>query len=200
MKIDFTRNAGLVPAIVQDARTEKVLMLAYMNAESIAQTKSTGKVTFFSRSKQRLWTKGETSGNFLEFKEMFLDCDGDTLLIKAIPAGPACHTGADTCFNETNKAPQAEFLLQLQDIIRSRKISPVPDSYTAKLFSKGLKKIAQKVGEEGVEVALEGVTQDKEKLKEESADLLYHLLVLLVSSDVSLESVLEVLKARNQNR
>ncbi|HXG83007.1 MAG TPA: bifunctional phosphoribosyl-AMP cyclohydrolase/phosphoribosyl-ATP diphosphatase HisIE [Pyrinomonadaceae bacterium] len=197
MKIDFEKSSdGLIPAIVQDARTQKVLMLGYMNRESFRQTNETGKVTFFSRSRQRLWTKGEQSGNFLHVKEIFQDCDNDTLLIKAIPAGAVCHTGADTCFNETNESEN--FLFELEKTIKQRKEQPQENSYTSKLFQKGINKIAQKVGEEAVELVIEAKDDDDELFKGEAADLLYHFLVLIQAKNLELADVLETLKQRRR--
>ncbi len=197
MEIDFKKGDGLVPAIVQDAKTRKVLMLGYMNEASLEETKKSGKVTFYSRSKQRLWTKGETSENYLFVKEIIPDCDQDTLLIKADPAGPACHTGADTCFKETNKESTV-FLERLMEIIESRKANPSDKSYTSSLFQKGTNKVAQKVGEEAVETVIEAMAGDKELLKNESADLLFHLMVLLADQDLSIYDVLDVLEKRHQ--
>lgn len=196
MKLDFKKGDGLIPAIVQDHATNKVLMLGYMNEESLAVTKETGKVTFYSRSKQRLWTKGETSGNFLIVHEIKEDCDGDTLLIKVDPKGPACHTGSDTCFNEDNTDPIA-FLKELTLIIEDRKANPSEKSYTSSLFDKGINKISQKVGEEAVEVVIEAMDNNPELLLNESADLLYHLMILLASKGFSLGDVTEVLKNRH---
>ncbi|MBN2423558.1 MAG: bifunctional phosphoribosyl-AMP cyclohydrolase/phosphoribosyl-ATP diphosphatase HisIE [Calditrichaceae bacterium] len=196
MKIDFEKGGGLVPAIVQGYRTNKVLMLGYMNEQSLEETKKTGKVTFYSRSRKKLWTKGETSNNYLFLKEIIIDCDGDTLLVKADPAGPVCHTGADTCFSEVN-ANTGNFLYQLENIIRDRQIHPKENSYTNILFSKGVEKIAQKVGEEATEVVIEGVRSNIPRLKEETADLLYHLLALLRFHDVDLDEVFEVLEKRH---
>lgn len=197
MKIDFEKYSdGLVPAIVQDAVTQKVLMLGFMNAESFEQTEKSGKVTFFSRSRQKLWTKGETSGNFLDVKEILVDCDADTILIKARPAGAVCHTGADTCFDEKNEAE--DFLFELEKIINERKNNASESSYTAKLFSKGINKIAQKVGEEAVELIIEAKDENDELFKAEAADLLYHLLVLFAAKNVELKEVLDVLKNRKK--
>ena len=197
MKIDFEKYAdGLVPAIVQDAETQKVLMLGFMNAEAFHQTEKSGKVTFFSRSRQKLWTKGETSGNFLDVKEILIDCDADTILIKANPAGTVCHTGADTCFNENNESK--DFLFALEKIVRERKNNPPETSYTAKLFGKGINKIAQKVGEEAVELIIEAKDENEELFKAEAADLLYHFIVLLAAKDVRLRDVLETLKERRR--
>lgn len=197
MEIDFKKGEGLVPAIIQDANTRKVLMLGYMNEASLEETKKSGKVTFYSRSKQRLWTKGETSENYLYVKEIIPDCDQDTILIKAEPAGPACHTGADTCFKEDNKQ-SAVFLEKLMEIIESRKANPSEKSYTSSLFQKGTNKVAQKVGEEAVETVIEAMAGDRELLKNESADLLFHLMVLLADQDLSIYDVLSVLEKRHQ--
>lgn len=196
MKPDFSKYSdGLVPTIVQDDSTQKVLMLGFMNEEAYNKTQTESKVTFYSRSKQRLWTKGETSGNFLIVKEILNDCDNDTLLIKATPAGPVCHTGADTCFNESN----IDFSLQkLEHIITARKKDPSNDSYTSSLFAKGINKIAQKVGEEAVELVIESKDNDKEKFLGEAADLLFHYLVLLQAKDHELNDVVEVLAARHK--
>ncbi len=195
--IDFKKGNGLVPTIIQDVNTLKVLMMGYMNEESLDETRKTGKVTFYSRSKERLWTKGETSGNFLFMKEIIPDCDGDTLLIKADPVGPACHTGADTCFNEENKK-SVNFIGHLMEIIESRKQNPSDDSYTSSLFKKGTNKVAQKVGEEAVETVIEAMAGNKELLANESADLLFHLLVLLSDQDLSIYDVIAVLEKRHQ--
>jgi phosphoribosyl-ATP pyrophosphohydrolase/phosphoribosyl-AMP cyclohydrolase len=196
MKPDFSKYTdGLVPAIVQDAVSNKVLMLGFMNNEALEKTKAGGKVTFFSRSKQQLWTKGETSNNFLLVKEIISDCDNDTLLIKASPTGPVCHTGADTCFNESN----AVFTLTtLERIIADRKQHPVETSYTSSLFAKGINKIAQKVGEEAVELVIESKDDNKEKFLDEAADLIYHFLVLLQAKDINLSEVTDVLEKRHQ--
>jgi phosphoribosyl-AMP cyclohydrolase / phosphoribosyl-ATP pyrophosphohydrolase len=197
MEINFEKYAdGLVPAIVQDAQTRMVLMLGFMNREAFEKTQSGGRVTFFSRSRQTLWTKGETSGNFLAVERILLDCDGDTILIKAVPAGAVCHTGADTCFGEKNEA--ADFLFELERVISKRKNDAPETSYTAKLFAKGLNKIAQKVGEEAVELVIEAKDDDRELFKAEASDLLYHFLVLLAAKEVSLEEVMETLKQRKK--
>jgi len=188
---------GLMPAIVQDVGTGRVLMLGYMNREALEKTQATGHVTFFSRSKQRLWTKGETSGNTLELAGMKADCDGDTLLVQAVPHGPTCHLGTDTCWGDGFN-PLVGFLPTLERIVESRKGADPESSYTARLLNRGVKRCAQKVGEEGVEVALAATAGDREELTNESADLLYHLLVVLASADVSLTSVLETLEARHQ--
>jgi phosphoribosyl-ATP pyrophosphohydrolase/phosphoribosyl-AMP cyclohydrolase len=197
MKINFEKYADrLVPAIVQDAGTGKVLMLGFMNTEAFELTQKTRKATFFSRVRQALWTKGETSGNFLEVAEILIDCDADTILIKANPAGAVCHTGADTCFNETNE--NTDFLFELENIIRERKKNPDENSYTSKLFAKGLNKIAQKVGEEAVELIIEAKDDNDNLFKAEAADLLYHLLVLFAEKNIELADVLEALKHRRR--
>lgn len=195
--IDFEKGNGLVPAVVQDARTGKILMLGYMNEKAYDKTLKDGKVTFFSRSRQQLWTKGETSGNFLYLEEVLIDCDGDTILIKANPAGPVCHTGSDTCFDEQNSA-NALFLHYLQQVIAERKSSTADKSYTRSLFDKGINKIAQKVGEEAVELVIEAKDDDDDLFKNEAADLLYHFLVLLEAKDIRLSEVVEVLKSRHK--
>lgn len=193
---DFAKMPdGLVPAVVQDATTGKVLMLAYMNAESLARTRETGLVTFFSRSKQRLWTKGESSGNVLRLREIRFDCDQDALLIKADPGGPVCHTGADTCWGEHNRP--ADFLKELENIIRMRRSATPENSYTARLFAEGIPKIAQKLGEEAVETVIEALGENRDRLLNESADLLYHLLVLLAAKEVRLEEIEAVLRIRH---
>jgi phosphoribosyl-AMP cyclohydrolase / phosphoribosyl-ATP pyrophosphohydrolase len=196
VKPDFSKYAdGLVPAIIQDFQTSKVLMLGFMNKEAFLQTEETGKVTFFSRSKQRLWTKGEESGNFLHVKQVMLDCDNDTLLIKAQPAGPTCHTGADTCWSEKNHSD--DFLLYLQDIIDLRRKSTDGKSYVRSLFDKGLNKIAQKVGEEATEVIIEAKDDNQDLFLNEAADLLFHFIVLLRAKNVTLQEVSQVLKNRH---
>lgn len=195
---DFAKMPDcLVPAVVQDTRTGVVLMLGYMNQEALAKTLETGLVTFFSRSKQRLWTKGETSGNALSLRDIRLDCDQDAILLKAEPAGPVCHTGDDTCWGERNQA--VYFLPVLENIIQERKNAAPENSYTAKLFASGIPKIAQKVGEEAVETVIESLGENRERLLNESADLLYHFLVLLAAKDVKFEEVESVLKARHQD-
>jgi len=197
MKIDFEKSpAGLIPAIVQDWQTQKVLMLGYMNRESFDKTNETGKVTFFSRSRRTLWVKGETSGNFLEVKELLIDCDGDTILIKATPTGSVCHTGADTCFDEKNAAEN--FLFELEKIVQERKANPNENSYTSKLFQGGLNKIAQKVGEEAVELIIEAKDEDSELFKAEAADLLYHFLILLSAKNLELSDIVDTLKQRRR--
>ena len=197
MEIDFNKGNGLVPAVIQDWSTNKVLMLGYMNEESLKKTKSEGNVTFFSRSKERLWTKGETSGNFLVLKEIIPDCDNDTLLIKVEPLGPTCHKGDDTCFKESNNA-NALFLDYLQDIIEGRRKSTAAKSYTKLLFDKGINKIAQKVGEEAVELVIEAKDSDEDLFKNEAADLIFHLLVLLEAKNVKLGDVVDVLRERHK--
>jgi phosphoribosyl-ATP pyrophosphohydrolase/phosphoribosyl-AMP cyclohydrolase len=197
MKIDFEKSPdGLIPAIVQDAATEKVLMLGYMNRQAFDKTRDTNLVTFFSRSRQTLWTKGETSGNFLRVAEISVDCDADTVLIKAHASGVVCHTGADTCFNETNE--NENYLFELEKVIRERQAHPQEKSYTSQLFARGINKIAQKVGEEAVELVIEAKDDDRELFKGEAADLLYHFLVLLAAKDVSLKDVLTTLKERKK--
>ncbi len=196
MKVDFSKYAdGLVPAIVQDYSTNKVLMLGFMNEAALKETEQQGKVTFYSRSKQRLWTKGEESGNFLELKSIAVDCDNDTLLIKAHPLGPVCHTGADTCWSERNHSN--DFLLYLEDIIRLRKQASPDESYVARLFAKGINKVAQKVGEEAVELVIEAKDQNDELFLEEAADLLFHYLLLLNAKGHNLQRVIEVLQKRH---
>lgn len=196
-KPDFSKSSdGLIPAIVQDAATNVVLMLGYMNEESLVKTHESGKVTFFSRSKNRLWTKGEESGNFLLLKECLLDCDNDTFLIKATPVGPVCHTGSDTCFDEKNTEPN--FIHQLENIIEERKNNPSDSSYTSSLFQKGINKIAQKVGEEAVEIVIESKDNNAELFLGEAADLMFHYLILLQAKGFKLSDVEEVLKARHK--
>jgi phosphoribosyl-ATP pyrophosphohydrolase/phosphoribosyl-AMP cyclohydrolase len=190
----FPQNE-LLPAVIQDDKTGKVLMLGYMNEEAYAKTLKEGVVTFFSRSKNRLWTKGETSGNFLHVRETAVDCDSDTILIKVNPAGPACHTGADTCFDEQNSH---DFISKLEDIIRDRKNNPNDNSYTSSLFAKGINKIAQKVGEEAVEIVIEAKDNNTELFLGEAADLLFHYLILLQAKGFELKDVVEVLKKRHQ--
>jgi phosphoribosyl-ATP pyrophosphohydrolase/phosphoribosyl-AMP cyclohydrolase len=194
---DFSKYAdGLVPAVVQDIHTSKVLMLGFMNEAALALTKSSGNVTFFSRSKQRLWTKGEESGNFLKLKQMLLDCDLDTLLIKAEPLGPTCHTGADTCWSEKNHSDN--FLLYLQDIIDLRRNSSDAGSYVHSLFAKGINKIAQKVGEEAVELVIESKDDNADLFLNEAADLLFHFIVLLRAKGFKLQDVMNILQERHQ--
>jgi phosphoribosyl-ATP pyrophosphohydrolase/phosphoribosyl-AMP cyclohydrolase len=186
---------GLVPAIIQDAQTQQVLMLGYMNDEALRATRSSGLVTFFSRSKQRLWMKGESSGNTLKVKQIQLDCDQDTLLIQVISSGPVCHKGTDTCWGATNEARY--FLPALEQIIQKRKLDAPEGSYTARLFASGLAKMAQKVGEEAVETVIEALGKDRNLFLNESADLVYHLLVLLAAKEVEFREVEGVLKERH---
>jgi phosphoribosyl-AMP cyclohydrolase / phosphoribosyl-ATP pyrophosphohydrolase len=196
LKPDFTKyHDGLIPAIVQDHQTHKVLMLGFMNDEALNRTMTEGKVTFYSRSKKRLWTKGEESGNFLLLKEMALDCDNDTLLLKAHPLGPVCHTGADTCWSERNHS--SEFLYYLEEIIELRKKSEDSKSYVKSLFDKGINKIAQKVGEEAVELVIESKDNNQDLFLNEAADLLFHYLLLLNAKGSNLRAVINVLEARH---
>ena len=197
MTVNFKKYSdGLVPAIIQDATTQKVLMLGFMNAEALIKTSELQKVTFFSRSKNRLWTKGEESGNYLFVKEIKVDCDNDTLLIKAEPAGPVCHTGADTCWNEKNEPDN--FLAQLEKIIAERKSNPDQKSYTSSLFEKGINKIAQKVGEEAIELVIEAKDDNEGLFKNEAADLLFHYLILLQAKGFKLDDIVEILKERHK--
>lgn len=197
MTIDFNKMNGLVPCIIQDAQSRRVLMLGFMNEDAYQKTMKEKRVTFYSRSKQRLWTKGETSGNFLQVVDIKHDCDNDTLLIMANPTGPVCHTGADTCFDEGNSSWTLE---SLESIIQDRKRNPSEGSYTTKLFNAGINKIAQKVGEEAVETVIEAKDDNAELFLNESADLLYHLLVLLAAKGFSLEDVKQVLRQRHQKK
>lgn len=199
MKIDFTKSPdGLIPAIIQDANTKNVLMLGYMNQEAFDTTQKTQKVTFFSRSKQRLWTKGEESGNFLELVDIKNDCDNDTLLVSVNPVGPTCHKGTDTCWAEENTQTYG-FLSTLEQIITSRKNDQEnPDSYVASLFRKGINKIAQKVGEEAVETVIEAKDNDEELFLNESADLLFHYLILLQAKGYTLEDIVQTLQKRHK--
>ncbi len=194
-KIDFDKTQGLVPAIIQDATTNKVLMLGYMNAEALQKTMDEKVVTFFSRSKNRLWTKGETSGNFLHVVEMIADCDNDTILIKARPDGPTCHTGADTCFDEINQPDS--FLWKLEKVIQDRKANPKEGSYTTSLFQRGINKVAQKVGEEAVELLIEAKDDNEALFLGEAADLLYHYLILLAAKNYQLQDVIATLEKRH---
>src|SRR5215207_2777352 len=197
MKVDFKKYTdGLAPAVIQDYKTQKVLMLGFMNEEALKRTEETGLVTFYSRSKKRLWTKGEESGNHLQLRQMLLDCDKDSLLIKAEPKGPVCHTGADTCWSERNH--KDDFLIYLEDIIKLRRNSNDDTSYVKKLFEKGINKIAQKVGEEAVEVVIEAKDVNHELFLNEAADLLFHYLILLQAKDCSIADVIAVLKQRHQ--
>lgn len=195
MNIDFSKSEGLVPVIIQDVLTSQVLMLGYMNEEALAVTKAKGKVTFFSRSKNRLWTKGETSNNFLLVEEIMQDCDNDTILIKVTPKGPTCHTGAISCFKEeTSKG----FLYTLESTIEQRIRDRATNSYTSKLFERGVNKVAQKVGEEAVELVIESKDDNLELFKNEAADLLYHFLILLKTKDLRLTDIEDVLKGRHK--
>lgn len=196
-ELAWDKMDNLLPAIVQDALSGKVLMQGYMDQDALAKTLETGKVTFFSRSKQRLWTKGETSGNTLDLVSVACDCDQDSLLVLANPNGPTCHTGAESCWFEGN-TPAFTFLADLERVLAARKDADPKSSYTASLYNKGIKRIAQKVGEEGVETALAATVHDKEELKNEAADLLYHLTVLLQASDMSLNDALNVLRERHK--
>lgn len=197
MNIDFSKMNGLIPAIVQDAVSGKVLMQGYMNEEALEKTKESGMVTFFSRSKNRLWTKGEISGNFMELVSIAGDCDGDSILVKANPRGPVCHTGSDTCWDEENSS-KTGFIDQLRAIIKDRKNNPSDRSYTASLFAKGINKVAQKVGEEAVEIVIEAKDDNKELFLGEAADLLFHYLVLLEAKGYELDEVMEVLIDRHK--
>jgi phosphoribosyl-ATP pyrophosphohydrolase/phosphoribosyl-AMP cyclohydrolase len=196
-QLAWDKMQNLIPAVVQDAHSGRVLMQGYMNPESLDKTLESGKVTFFSRSKQRLWMKGETSGNTLDLVDISADCDQDSLLILAHPNGPTCHTGASTCWFNSD-APTMTFIAELEQTLAQRKDADPSTSYTAELYSKGIKRIAQKVGEEGVETALAAAVHDLEELKNESADLLYHLIVLLQASNLSLNDAIDVLKARHK--
>jgi phosphoribosyl-ATP pyrophosphohydrolase/phosphoribosyl-AMP cyclohydrolase len=196
MKIDFDKfENGLVPAIIQDSKTGKVLMLGYMNRESLAKTREENRVVFYSRSKRRLWMKGEESGNYLHVIDILADCDNDAILVKAVPTGPVCHTGADTCWNEKN---EADFLTHLEEVIKERKRDIDGKSYTSSLFKSGINKIAQKVGEEATEVIIEAKDNNRDLFLNESADLLFHYLVLLAAKDTSLTDVITVLKSRHK--
>jgi len=197
MKIKFDNNTGLVPAIIQDVFTKNVLMLGYMNQEAYEKTLATGKVTFFSRSKQRLWTKGEESGNFLDLVDIKNDCDDDSLLISVKPVGPTCHKGTDTCWDQDNDQSFG-FLSTLEDVIQERKEKLGDDSYVASLFKKGINKIAQKVGEEAVEVVIEAKDNDDVLFKDESADLLFHYLILLQAKGFKLNDIVTVLEKRHK--
>ena len=197
MKLDFEKMGGLIPAIVQDNNTNKVLMLGFMNEEAYEETKETGTVTFFSRTKNRLWMKGETSGNTLQVVSMMVDCDNDTILIKANPAGPVCHTGADTCFGEKN-VEDIMFLKYLQDFIEQRRQEMPEGSYTTSLFLKGVNRMAQKVGEEAVETVIEATNGTEDGFIYEASDLIYHLIVLLTSKGLRLEDLARELKKRHK--
>ena len=196
MKTDFEKGNGLVPVVIQDNTTMKVLMVGYMNKEALEKTEKEKKVTFFSRSKNRLWTKGETSGNFLFVKEIMTDCDNDTLLIMVDPAGPVCHKGTSSCFGES--ASSKGFIYQLEQIVHQRIDDNTKDSYTNKLFLQGINKVAQKVGEEAVELVIEAKDNDDEAFRNEAADLLYHFLILLKAKGISLIEIEEVLSGRHK--
>jgi phosphoribosyl-AMP cyclohydrolase / phosphoribosyl-ATP pyrophosphohydrolase len=199
MKVEFSKyKDGLVPAIVQDFNTQKVLMLGFMDEQALKQTEESGLVTFYSRSKTRQWTKGEESGNHLQVKQILVDCDNDTLLIKANPKGPVCHTGADTCWSERNH--KDDFLYYLEDIIRLRRQSNDESSYVKKLFDKGINKVAQKVGEEAVEVVIEAKDVNQALFLNEAADLLFHYLILLQAKDCTLSDVVQILQQRHQSK
>ena len=195
MKIDFSKGNGLVPVVIQDNNTMQVLMVGYMNEEALGKTEKEGKVTFFSRSKNRLWTKGETSGNFLFVKEILSDCDNDSILIKVNPVGPVCHTGSTACFGEETAKG---FIYELERVIEQRIENDTVDSYTNKLYKKGINKVAQKVGEEAVELIIESKDNNIDLFKNEAADLLYHFLILLKTKDVNLQSIEDVLKSRHK--
>ena len=197
-QLDFSKLNGLIPAIIQDNTTNVVLMLGFMNEEALAKTEETGQVTFFSRSKNRLWTKGEESGNFLNVVSIASDCDNDTLLIKVNPVGPVCHTGDDTCWGETNEESDIQFLEYLQDFIDQRKEEMPEGSYTTSLFQKGTRKITQKVGEEAVETIIGAMANDDENFLYEGADLLYHLIVLLTHKGYRIEDLARELRKRHK--
>ena len=197
MIVDFNKMGGLVPAIIQDELTSKVLMLGYMNQEALTKTQESGQVTFFSRTKNRLWTKGEESGNFLNVVSIANDCDGDTLLIKVRPVGPVCHTGSDTCWNEKNEA-DVSFLKYLQDFIKVRFNEMPEGSYTTSLFQKGVNRMAQKVGEEAVETVIEATNGTDDGFIYEASDLIFHLIVLLTSKGYSLDDLARELKKRHK--
>ena len=197
MTIDFEKSGGLVPAIIQDANTRQVLMLGYMNQEALEKTQSTGLVTFYSRSRQTLWTKGETSGNHLKLVDIKVDCDNDTLLVRAIPTGPVCHTGTDTCWGETNTANPLLFLTQLQDFIEKRHEEMPEGSYTTSLFRDGLNRMAQEVGEEALELVIEATNGTNDRMVYEGADMLYHLIVLLTSKGMRIEDLASELRTRH---
>ena len=197
MQIDFEKGGGLVPAIIQDPATGKVLMLGYMNQEAYEKTMATGKVTFYSRSRQCLWTKGETSGNYLHLVSISVDCDNDTLLVKATPDGPTCHTGTDTCWGEKNETNPLLFLSELQDFIIKRHEEMPEGSYTTSLFKDGLNRMAQKVGEEALELVIEAVNGTNDRLIYEGSDMLYHLIVLLTSKGLRIEDMARELQERH---
>jgi phosphoribosyl-ATP pyrophosphohydrolase/phosphoribosyl-AMP cyclohydrolase len=197
MKIDFDKCGGLVPAIIQDAKTKNVLMLGYMNQEAVVKTLKTKKVTFWSRSRNCLWTKGETSGNYLHLVDLKVDCDNDTLLVKALPDGPTCHKGTDTCWGETNDRNPLLFLTELQDFINRRKEEMPEGSYTTSLFKDGVNRMAQKMGEEALETVIEATNGSPEKLVYEASDMIYHLIVLLTSKGLRIEDVAAELQKRH---
>lgn len=197
MEINFAKSNGLVPAIVQDAKTRKVLMLGYMNEEAYKKTVETKKVTFFSRSRQTLWTKGETSGNYLDLVSIKVDCDNDTLLVEAIPCGPVCHTGTDTCWGDKNEGNPLDFLTELQNFIEKRYKEMPEGSYTTSLFKDGLNRMAQKVGEEALETVIEAVNGTDDRLIYEASDMFYHLIVLLTSKGLRIEDIAKELKTRH---
>lgn len=199
MELNFDKMGGLVPAIIQDAETRNVLMLGFMNEEAVAKTQETGKVTFFSRTRNCLWTKGETSGNFLHVVSMAADCDNDTLLVKVHPDGPVCHTGTDTCWGESNAQEDVMFLKELQDFICHRHEEMPEGSYTTSLFQSGVNKMAQKVGEEAVETVIEACNGTDDRLIYEGADLIYHLIVLLTSKGYRIEDLARELKERHSS-
>jgi len=196
-KIDFEKCGGLVPAIIQDARTKNVLMLGYMNQEAYDKTMKTKKVTFFSRSRQCLWTKGETSGNFLNLVDVKIDCDNDTLLVRALPDGPTCHKGTDTCWGETNQSSPLLFLSELQDFIEKRHEEMPEGSYTTSLFRDGLNRMAQKVGEEALETVIEATNGTNDRLIYECSDMFYHLIVLLTHKGLRIEDIARELQERH---
>ncbi len=197
LKIDFDKCGGLVPAIIQDAQTKVVLMLGYMNQEALKKTQETGLVTFFSRSRQCLWTKGETSGNYLHLVDIKVDCDNDTLLVQATPDGPTCHTGTDTCWGEENKPNPLLFLSELSDFIEKRHEEMPEGSYTTSLFKDGLNRMAQKVGEEALELVIEATNGTNDRLIYEGSDMLYHLIVLLTSKGLRIEDMAKELMERH---
>lgn len=198
MEIDFMKNGGLVPAIIQDSETKNVLMMAWMNPEAYEKTLETRKVTFYNRSRKKLWIKGEESGNYMEMISIQTDCDNDTLLVKVKPRGPACHTGTGTCWGEENK-PGYEFLTTLEKIINDRKENPSEKSYTSSLFRKGINKIAQKVGEEAVELIIEAKDNDTELFKNEAADLIFHFLILLRAKGITFDDIVNILRQRHSH-
>lgn len=199
MDIDFTKSNGLVPAIIQDVKTKKVLMLGYMNEEAYSETVKTGKVTFYSRSRQKLWVKGETSGHYLDLVSIKSDCDNDALLVEAIPHGPVCHTGTDTCWGEENMGSPLDFLTELQNFIEVRHKEMPEGSYTTSLFNDGLNRMAQKVGEEALETVIEAVNGTDDRLIYEASDMFYHLIVLLTSKGLRIEDIATELKLRHSS-